>query len=88
MMSLVRAQQGEPKEKGHAKRAPSLLAFPFGFATTQRAPTKEEQGEEWDAKRNILVIVQVGQGEPSVMVYKSFLIDHHFCIFRGIFASF
>lgn len=24
----------------------------------------------------------------SVMVYKSFLIDHHFCIFRGIFASF
>ena len=25
---------------------------------------------------------------PSVMVYKSFLIDHHFCIFRGIFAPF
>lgn len=25
---------------------------------------------------------------PSVMVYKSFLIDHHFCIFRGIFAHF
>ena len=24
----------------------------------------------------------------SVMVYKSFLIDHHFCIFRGIFALF
>ncbi len=23
---------------------------------------------------------------PSVMVYKSFLIDHHFCIFKGIFA--
>nr|DAJ92232.1 MAG TPA: hypothetical protein [Caudoviricetes sp.] len=20
------------------------------------------------------------------MVYKSFLVDHHFCIFRGIFA--
>ena len=25
---------------------------------------------------------------PSVMVYKSFLIDHHFCIFRGIFVPF
>ena len=33
-------------------------------------------------------LVRVQLGEPSVMVYKSFLIDHHFCIFRGIFAPF
>ena len=32
--------------------------------------------------------VRVPDGPPGVMVYKSFLIDHHFCIFRGIFAPF
>ena len=32
--------------------------------------------------------VRVRLEVPSVMVYKSFLIDHHFCIFRGIFAFF
>ena len=32
--------------------------------------------------------LQVLSSVPSVMVYKSFLIDHHFCIFRGIFAHF
>ncbi len=34
------------------------------------------------------VEVQILLPAPSVMVYKSFLIDHHFCIFRGIFATF
>lgn len=34
------------------------------------------------------VQVQVLLSAPSMMVYKSFLIDHHFCIFRGIFAPF
>ena len=32
--------------------------------------------------------LQVLLSAPSVMVYKSFLIDHHFCVFRGIFAHF
>ena len=29
-----------------------------------------------------------GSGAPSVSVYKSFLIEHHFCIFMGIFPPF
>lgn len=37
---------------------------------------------------HLLMQVQVLLSAPSVMVYKSFLIDHHFCIFRGIFALF
>ena len=32
--------------------------------------------------------VRIPHCPPSVMVYKSFLIDHHFCIFRGIFYPF
>ena len=31
---------------------------------------------------------RVPEDGPSVSVYKSFLIDHHFCIFRGISAHF
>ena len=38
--------------------------------------------------RKPLGFLRVPEDAPSVMVYKSFLIDHHFCIFRGIFTPF
>ena len=38
--------------------------------------------------RKPLGFLRVPEDAPSVMVYKSFLIDHHFCSFRGIFTPF
>ena len=38
--------------------------------------------------RKPLGFLRVPEDAPSVMVYKSFLVDHHFCIFRGIFTPF
>ena len=37
---------------------------------------------------NRRVVGSTPTGETRVMDYKSFLIDHHFCVFRGIFAHF
>ena len=50
-------------------------------------PYKPERMVEHPAV-NRRVVGSNPTGEPSVMDYKSFLIDHHFCFFRGIFAHF